>query len=139
MGTFMTTAIVLSGPERRRRWTAAEKVRIVDESLAGEASIAEVARRHDVHPHLLHRWRQQARTGTVVGARGSAMVADGGGFSRVVVGSDGGQPRTPQSHASADAALIEVVLRNGRVLRVPDDAAAVRVAALADALEESGR
>jgi hypothetical protein len=62
------------------------------------------------------------------------MVADGGGFSRVVVASDGGQPRTP-----ADAALIEVVLRNGRVLRVPDDAATIRVAALADALEGSDR
>jgi hypothetical protein len=65
------------------------------------------------------------------------MVADG--FSRVVVASDGGQPGASRSDAGADVALIEVVLRNGRVLRVPDDAAAVRVAALADALEGSGR
>jgi len=135
----MTTAMVLSGPERRRRWTEAEKVRIVEESLAGEASVAEVARRHDVHPNLLHRWRHQARTATVGGTPAAAIVADGGGFSRVVVASDLGQPGTPESHAGAVAALIEVVLRNGRVLRVPDDAAAVRVAALADALEGSGR
>ena len=132
----MTTATVLSGPERRRRWTEAEKIRIVEESVAGEASVAEVARRHDVHPNLLHRWRQQARAGTAGGTRGTAMVADGGGFSRVVVASDGGQPETPRG---ADAALIEVVLRNGRVLRVPDDAATIRVAALADALEGCGR
>jgi len=132
----MTTATVLSGPERRRRWTEAEKVRIVEESLAGEASIAAVARRHDVHPNQLHRWRKQARTGIVVGAGGTAMVADGGGFSRVVVASDGEQPETPPGAA---AALIEVVLRNGRVLRVPDDAATIRVAALADALEGCGR
>ena len=32
----MTTATVLSGPERRRRWTPAEKARIVEESLAAE-------------------------------------------------------------------------------------------------------
>jgi len=76
----MTTAMVLSGPERRRRWTEAEKVRIVEESLAGEVSVAEVARRHDVHPNLLHRWRQRARAGAAVGAPGTAMVADGGGF-----------------------------------------------------------
>jgi transposase len=132
----MMTATVLSGPERRRRWTEAEKVRIVEESLAGEASIAEVARRHDVHPNLLHRWRLQARAGTVVGARGTAMVGDGGGFSQVVVASDGGPPGTPPG---ADAALIEIVLRNGRVLRVPDDAATTRVVALADALEGCGR
>ena len=97
----MTTAMVLSGPERRRRWTEAEKVRIVEESLAGEVSVAEVARRHDVHPNLLHRWRQRARAGAGVGAPGTTMVADGGGFSRVVVASDGGQPGTPRSHAGA--------------------------------------
>jgi transposase len=135
----MATATVLSGPERRRRWTEAEKVRIVEESLSGEASVAAVARRHDVHPNQLHRWRRQARSGAVVGAPGTAMVADGGGFSRVVVASDGGRPGASRSHAGADVALIEVVLRNGRVLRMRDDAAAVRVAALADALEGSGR
>jgi transposase len=52
----MTTVAVLSGPERRRRWTSVEKLRIVEESLAGEASVAEVTRRHDVHPNLLHHW-----------------------------------------------------------------------------------
>ena len=59
---------ILSGPERRRRWTQAEKLRLVEETLAVEANIAEVARRHDVHPNLLHTWRRQARTGLLVGA-----------------------------------------------------------------------
>jgi transposase len=135
----MTTTTVLSGPERRRRWTAAEKARIVEESLASEASVAEVARQHDVHPNLLHLWRRQARTGMLVRARGTAMVADGGGFSRVVVASDRGTLRAPQSDAAAGGVLIEVVLRNGRVLRVADDAAPARVAALADVLEGSSR
>jgi hypothetical protein len=35
--------------------------------------------------------------------------------------------------------VIEVVLRNGRVLRLPDGVAPARVAALADMLEGSGR
>ncbi|MBV9562151.1 MAG: transposase [Bradyrhizobium sp.] len=30
----MTTVTVLSGPERRRRWTTAKKLRTVEESLA---------------------------------------------------------------------------------------------------------
>ena len=59
------TATVLTGSERRRRWSAAEKRRIVEESLAVGASVAEIARRHDVHPNLLHGWRRQARTATV--------------------------------------------------------------------------
>jgi transposase len=56
---------VLSGPERRRRWTTVEKLRIVEESQAASASVIEVARRHDVHPNLLTVWRRQARTGTI--------------------------------------------------------------------------
>jgi transposase len=57
---------VLTGPERRRRWTAVEKQRIVEESLAPAASVVEVARRHDVHPNLLTVWRRQARAGAFV-------------------------------------------------------------------------
>jgi transposase len=139
MGTFMTTATVLS-PERRRRWTRAEKARVVEESLASETSVAEVARRHDVHPNLLHAWRRQARTGTLVrGPDDGMMLAEGSRFSPVVVTSDGGVPRGARSDAIAGGAAIEVVLRNGRLLRVPEDAAPARVAALADVLEGSGR
>ena len=61
----MTQATVLTGPERRRRWSAAEKVRMVEESLAPGSRVTEVARRHDVHPNLLHLWRRQARTGVL--------------------------------------------------------------------------
>jgi transposase len=135
----MTTATVLSGPERRRRWTAAEKACIVEESLASGASVAEVARRHDVHRNLLDTWRRQARTGTLVREPGARMVPDGAGFSRVVVASDHGMLRAPKSDSGASGAVIKVVLRNGRVLHVPDDVAPARVAALADALEGSGR
>lgn len=42
---------VLSGPERRRRRTPAEKLQIVEDSLASAASVGEVACRHDVHPN----------------------------------------------------------------------------------------
>jgi len=57
----MTAISVLTGPERRRRWTPAEKARIVEESLAPGKVVAVVAREHDVHPNLLHLWRRQAR------------------------------------------------------------------------------
>jgi transposase len=57
----VTAISVLTGPERRRRWTSAEKARIVEESLAPGKVVAAVARQHDVHPNLLHQWRRQAR------------------------------------------------------------------------------
>jgi transposase len=57
----MATVTVLSGPERRRRWSSSEKARIVEESLRPGAAVTVVARRHDVHPNLLHHWRRQAK------------------------------------------------------------------------------
>jgi transposase len=135
----MTTATVLSGPERRRRWTTAEKARIVEESLATAVGVAEVARRHDVHPNLLHAWRRQARDGTLVRGHDGGIVPAGGDFAPVVIASDGGVARATRSDAGADGAVIELVLRNGRVLRLPAGVAPARVAALADTLEGSGR
>ena len=44
---------------RRRSWTLDEKRRIVDESLEDGASIAEVARRHDLNTNQLFTWRRQ--------------------------------------------------------------------------------
>jgi transposase len=129
----MTTATILSGPERRRRWTAAEKLRIVEESLAGEASVAEVARRHDVHPNLLHLWRRQARTGAL-----SVAPDDGSRFVPVAIAPENGAAAVTVGDTGLGP-VIEVVLRNGRVLRVPEGVAPARAVALADALEAYGR
>jgi transposase len=129
----MTAVTVLSGPERRRRWSSAEKLRIVEESLAGEASVAEIARRHDLHPNLLHLWRRQARTDVL-----APIPAGGGRFVPVAIASSG-TGADPTRAAAGPALAIEVVLRNGRVLRLPKGIAPARAAALADALEGCGR
>ncbi len=52
---------------RRRRWTDAEKVRIVEESFGGRGRVSETARRHDVGRTLLVRWRRQYREGQLTG------------------------------------------------------------------------
>ena len=44
---------------KRRSWTLDEKRRIVDESLEDGASLAEVARRHDLNANQLFTWRRQ--------------------------------------------------------------------------------
>ena len=43
---------------KRRSWSVEKKRRIVDESLVGGASIAEVARRHDLNANQLFTWRR---------------------------------------------------------------------------------
>jgi len=129
----MTTVTIHSGPERRRRWSAAEKVRIVEESLAPEASVTEVARRHDVHPNLLHLWRRQARTGVL-----SVAADDGTRFVPVAI-APGNDAVAVTAGSAGFGPVIEVVLRNGRVMRLPEGVAPARAVALADALEGFGR
>jgi len=52
------------GERRRRSWTREEKRRIVDESLREGASIAEVARRHELNANLLFTWRRRMGVGS---------------------------------------------------------------------------
>jgi transposase-like protein len=56
---------IITGVERRRRWSAAEKLRIVAETEQPGAGIAEVARRHEVSRGLLWNWRSQVRRGAL--------------------------------------------------------------------------
>lgn len=44
---------------KRRSWSDEEKQRIVDESLVDGASIAQIARRHDLNANQLFTWRRQ--------------------------------------------------------------------------------
>jgi transposase len=52
---------LLTGPGRRRRWSAEEKARIVAETLKPGVRVSEVARRWQLHPQQLFGWRHQAR------------------------------------------------------------------------------
>ena len=54
---------IITGVERRRRWRAEEKLRIVAETEQPGASFAAVARRHEISRGLLWNWRQQVRRG----------------------------------------------------------------------------
>lgn len=113
----MSKITVLSGPERRRRWSVSDKARIVEESARPGAVVASVARQHDVHPNLLHLWRRQARR---------AAGADAGFLPVAVLAR---QPSPPMAgsieielagrvRVRVDAAVDEAAL--GRVLRALD-------------------
>src|SRR5262245_3123119 len=129
----MRAVTVLSVPERRRRWSSAEKRRIVAESRAPGVSVAAVARRHDLHPNLLHLWRRLARTGVLASGPGAEVQ-----FTPVEIAAvERAAAAATVDHGAS--CVIEVVLRNGRMLRLPSDATPAQVARLADALEGHGR
>jgi transposase len=114
----MSTVTVLTGPERRRRWSASEKARIVEESLRPAANVAAVARHYDVHPNLLHLWRRQARL-----ASGQRV-----NFLPIAVASE--------KKLAVPGGTIEIELGGGVRLRVD---AAVDEAALGRVLRALGR
>jgi transposase len=57
----------VSDTGRRRRWTEAEKVRIVEESLGDGVTLAEVARRHENSRSQLYDWRYRHKHGMLGG------------------------------------------------------------------------
>ena len=66
---------VITGVERRRRWSEEDKARIVAESLEPGVIVAEVARRHGIHRNQLYGWRsafgvQPAKSGQAGAAPG---------------------------------------------------------------------
>ena len=54
---------ILTGPGRRRRWSADEKAQIVAETLMPGARVADVARRWQLCSQQVFTWRREARNG----------------------------------------------------------------------------
>ena len=124
---------IVTRGEVRRSYTPDEKARLLTEAAEPGARVLLVARRHGVSPSLVYRWRRQAegRAARRTRPRPPAFVpllVDGG--------TPPGDPPPARPPAPGDAdSRVEVVLRNGRVLRVGADADTAAVARLAAALE----
>ena len=72
---LMSEIEIINDGGRRRRWSAAEKLRIVEETLDERESISVVARRNGVAPNLLYRWRRLMLEGGSVAVTGDDEVA----------------------------------------------------------------
>ena len=65
---------VISGVQRRRRWTPEEKVRIVDETYLPGMSVSLVARRHGIGAGQLFTWRRLMAQGALTAASAGEEV-----------------------------------------------------------------
>jgi transposase len=107
-------AEILVGPERRRRWSAEEKARVVAEAAVPGARIAEIARRYGVSRGLIYAWRGEAGGGL----SGDGLAAALPDLVPVVVrdaGDEAGPPAREKRRACPTGALnadgvIEIVL-----------------------------
>jgi transposase len=70
----MSLSEIITDGGRRRHWSAAEKLRIVEETLDSRNSISIVARRNGVAPNLLYRWRRLMLEGGSVAVTGDDDV-----------------------------------------------------------------
>ena len=124
---------VFTGTGRRRTWSAADKTRIVAESLTGEESVCAVARRHGLSPQQLFGWRRQAREAAESAAPKVPQ------FVPAVVESPVPAPRRkrgkPRSFRRDEAVGIIEVEIDGVTVRVSRGAEAKMVAAVLRALK----
>jgi transposase len=59
---------VITSVQRRRRWTASEKVRMVEETFEPGTTVSLVARRRGVAPNQLFTWRRLVAQGSLTAA-----------------------------------------------------------------------
>jgi transposase len=122
---------------RRRRWTAEEKGRIVEETRAPGSSVSMVARRHDLNANLLFKWKREEEAGPFGGPLSTTeppefvsigvvgQAGDGGPalLARVPGVEDGNrrngsfEPHRP-SGLETRAGVIEIDLSDGARVRV---------------------
>jgi transposase len=73
-------AEVLTGPERRRRWSVAEKLEMIAESREPGVTVSLVARRRGVLPNQLFTWRRLAEQGALTATRAEEEVVPASAF-----------------------------------------------------------
>lgn len=125
---------ILTGPERRRRWSDEEKIRIVREATGG-ASVAAVARAHDITRQHIYQWRSAIRAGRLVahevGIAGFLPVE----ISASPAGGDGDDDDDPVSLNESRDHAVEVLVNGGRAVRVPASLAIATLQRLIRAVE----
>src|SRR2546430_12138966 len=65
---------IITSVQRRRRWAAAEKVRMVEETFEPGMTVSLVARRHGVAPNQLFTWRRLVVEGALTAAGSGEQV-----------------------------------------------------------------
>jgi transposase len=103
---------ILTGVERRRRWSSEEKLQILREASAPGSSVGAVARRHDICRSQIYQWRRAFRSGQLRSE--TFAVVD---LLPVEVCDDDEAEELPVDEEVS--CLISIELRHGRTLRLP--------------------
>jgi transposase len=119
-----TQVEVITSVQRRRRWSRAEKERIVAAAMEPGAVASEIARAAGIHASQLFRWRRQ------LCERAPTPAA----FNPVVIGAEPGLPGSAEK-----AGVIEIEFAAGGRMRIAGAVDASTVSALIRALVKGKR
>jgi len=121
------SATVLGRVERRRRFSVEQKLAVVAEASAPGANISEIARRHEVLPAQVFKWRRLAELG-VIGIPGASELPS---FVAVEITKEAvslpapilARPieARPRHRRRRKSGLIEIELGGGQRIRVDRD------------------
>jgi len=113
----MAQAMLITGTDRRRRWSEEEKVAILVEAFAPGVSPIDVARRWEISTGLLYTWRKRAMAQAAeAAARDSEPVF----LPAVVAEPEAARPVSEPSARACDKPppIIEVQLKRGVKVRI---------------------
>jgi transposase len=109
---------LITGSGRRRRWSGADKARIVVESLEPGANVSEVARRNGLSPQQLFAWRREADARPAPQAHPPEIGETAPVFAPVVIAAPASPlPSAPSQRPAADSGTIEIAI-GGAVVRI---------------------
>jgi transposase len=113
---------IITGVERRRRWSVDEKLRIVAETEHPGSGIAEIARRYEISRGLLWNWRSQVRRG-VLSPEPPPVFLPVLPISDPPTGNDAKQvaPSVMSGEAQVSDGKIEITLPDGTSVKVGHD------------------
>ena len=136
---------IITGPERRRRWSEEEKLQLVEEACRPGCSVSQVARQRGINASQLFAWRRQAL------AKG--VVSDNRTEPSAVAALTFASVKVAEATATADAqeemrparrrklprgsATIEIELKSGDLVRVEGCADAALVVRIVSTLRRA--
>ncbi len=123
---------ILTGRERRRRWSAEAKLRIVAETEEPGACVKQVAARHDVYPGLLFTWRRQVREGRLTRPQVPMFIPVE--TERPASPAISSPPASPTRAVAVAMGRIEIELGDGSRVRVDDGVSLVTLRRVISAL-----
>jgi transposase len=136
---------IITGPERRRRWSDEEKLQLVLEACQPGNSVSQVARQRGINASQLFGWRRQALAkGLISDSRSAPSSAPALTFSPIEVVEEEASPdareevRPPRRRKAArTSGTIEIALKSGDQVRVEGSADVGLVARIISALRRA--